>query len=163
MPATVTINEKNGVGEVATDKTLGAIRYQSIDSAAVDLNNPIDIPAAGSVFSFQKYLRATAGGTFTQLSNARFYTGGAGDAFSAGIDTWVKAVAAYATPVQETDSATYADMFSYTSAAPLSLGAGPFTSLGEFGDYVVSAAEVSSTASSGVETAKTITFGWDEI
>lgn len=163
MPATVVINELNGAGATATDKTNGNIRLKQADNATVDLNNPIPKPASGSQWSFQKWLRmAITGGSFTQLSNARFYTDGS-NGMGTGILLWVRAAASYATPAQETASAGYTNAFTFTLGAPLSLGAGPWTGVGPMGNHVVLAAEVQSTASGGMTPAETVNFAWDEI
>jgi len=101
-------------------------------------------------------------GTYTQATNGKFYTDGA-SGLGAGINLWAKAVASYATPAQETASTGYANAFTYTAGASLSLGAGPVTGTGEKFDHVVLAAEVTSSASGGLTPSETITFAWDEI
>ncbi|MCA0240203.1 MAG: hypothetical protein LCI02_05030 [Proteobacteria bacterium] len=163
MAATVQIVEKNGAGGTATDKTGGTVRFKNADNSTVDLANPMVKPTSGSDWSFQKWLRLyIAGGTFTQISNVRAYTDGS-SGMGAGINLWGKAVAAYATPIEETASAGYANLFTYTSAAPLSLGAGPFTGTGEKGDHLVMACEVTAAASGGLTPSETLTIAWDEI
>lgn len=162
MVATVIVNEKNGAGETPTDKTSGTVRFKNADNALVDANDPLQVPPAGSEFSFQKFLRMNFTGTFTQVSNLRFYTDGA-NGYGTGILLWAQAAATYVQPVKETSSVGYADAFAYTVGSPLSLGAGPFTGTGDNGDYTKMAMEILSTASQGVLTAETLTFGWDEI
>lgn len=162
MAATVAINEKNGVGETATDKTSGTIRYKNADNATVDLANPMVIPGAGSDFSWQKFHRLNVGGTFTQLTNLKFYMDGA-SGFGTGVLLWAQALGAYATPAEETSSVGYLDAFSYTVGAPLSLGAGPYTAPGDIGSYLKSMLEVASTAAQGRLVGETMTFAWDEI
>lgn len=162
MAATVLIREKNGAGETATDKTSGTIRMKNADDATVDTNNPMVVPPSGSDWSFQKFLRLNLGGTFTQITNLKFYTDGA-SGFGTGVSLWAKAVGAYSTPAEETASAGYADAFSYTSGSPLSLGAGPYTGAGDAGSYLQLAMEVASTATNGALSAETMTFSWDEI
>lgn len=162
MVATVIVNEKNGAGETATDKTGGTIRFKNADNAAVDTNSPMVVPGAGSDWSFQKWLRLNVAGVFTELSNLKFYTDG-GNGFGAGVLCWAKAESAFATPAEETASTGYADAFGYTSGSPLSLGAGPYTSTGDIGSYLRLALEVQAAASQGALTPETITFAYDEI
>lgn len=162
MAATVIVNEKNGVGETATDKTSGTIRFKNADNATVDLVNPMVIPGAGSDFSWQKFLRLNVGGTFTQLTNLKFYMDGA-SGFGTGVLMWAQAVVSYATPAEETASAGYTDAFAYTSGSPLSLGAGPYLTPGDIGSYLQTMLEVASTASQGTLVGETMTFAWDEI
>lgn len=130
MAATVQLIEKNGAGGTPTDKTGGSIRFKNADNSTVDLNNPMVKPASGSDWSFQKWLRMNVtGGTYTQITNVKAYTDGS-SGMGAGVNLWAKAVASYATPAEETASTGYANAFTYTSGAALTLGAGPYTGTG---------------------------------
>jgi len=163
MAATVQLIEKNGAGATATDKTSGSIRFKNADNSTVDLVNPMVKPASGSDWSFEKWLRLNiTGGTFTQISNIKAYTDGS-SGFGTGVNLWAKAVTAYSTPAEATASTGYANAFTYTSGAALSLGAGPFTGTGEKGDHLVLVMEVQSTASGGLTPTETLTVAWDEI
>lgn len=162
MAATVTILEKNGAGGTTTDKTGGTVRLKKADNSTVDLNNPLVKPASGSDWSFEKWLRLNFAGTYTQASNLKAYTDGS-SGLGTGINLWAKAAASYATPAQASASTGYANAFTYTSGAPLSLGAGPFTGTGEQGDHLVLVCEVQSTASGGLTPSETLTLAWDEI
>lgn len=163
MAATVQIIEKNGAGGTATDKTSGTVRFKTADNSTVDLIAPIVKPAAGSNWSFQKWLRMNVtGGAYTSISNVKAYTDGS-SGLGAGINLWAKATAGYATPALETASTGYANAFTYTSGASLSLGAGPFSGAGEKGDHLVLALEVTSAAAGGLTASETLTLAWDEI
>ena len=162
MAATVTILEKNGAGGTTTDKTGGTVRLKKADNSTVDLNNPLVKPGSGSDWSFEKWLRLNFAGTYTQASNLKAYTDGS-SGLGTGINLWAKAVTAYSTPAQASSSAGYANAFTYTSGAPLSLGAGPFTGTGEKGDHLVLVCEVQSTASGGLTPRETLTLARDEI
>lgn len=163
MAATVQIIEKNGAGPTTTDKTGGNVRLKKADNSTVDLANPLVKPASGSDWSFEKWLRLNiTGGSYTQITNLRAYTDGS-SGLGTGVNLWAKAEADYATPAQGEDSDGYANAFTYTSGAPLSLGAGPFTSTGEKGDHLVLLAEVTDAASGGLTPSESITFAWDEI
>jgi len=163
MPATVQILEKNGAGPTTTDKTSGNVRLKKADNATVDLANPLVKPASGSDWSFEKWLRLNvSGGTYTQMSNLVAYSDGS-SGLGTGVNLWAKAEATYATPAQGAASTGYANMFTYTSGSPLSLGAGPFTSTGEKGSHLVLLGEVTSAAAGGLTPSETITFAWDEI
>lgn len=163
MVATVQIVEKNGAGGTQTDKTSGTVRFKNADNSTVDNNNPMVIPGAGSDWSFEKWLRLNVTvAPATQISNIRAYTDGA-SGFGAGVNLWGKSVTNFATPAEATSSTGYTNMFTYTSAAPLSLGAGPFTGVGEKGDHLVMALEVQSSAVQGSLTPETLTIAYDEI
>lgn len=163
MAATVQIIEKNGSGGTPTDKTGGNVRLKKADNSTVDLNNPLVKPASGSDWSFEKWLRMNvSGGSYTQITNVRAYTDGS-SGLGTGVNLWAKAEADYAEPAQGDDSTGYANAFTYTSGAPLTLGAGPFTSTGEKGSHLVLLAEVTDAASGGLTSSESITFAWDEI
>lgn len=163
MPATVQLIEKNGAGGTPTDKTGGTIRFKQADNSTVDLNNPIPKPPSGSNWSFEKWLRMNVtGGTYSQITGVKVYSDGS-SGLGTGINVWAKAVAAYATPAALVNSTGYANFFTFTSGAPLSLGAGPFTGTGEKGDHAVLGCEVTNTATGGLTPSETITLAWDEI
>jgi hypothetical protein len=162
MAATVKIVEKNGAGGTQTDKTSGTIRFKNADNATVDTSNRMVVPGSGSDYSYEKWLRFQVDvAPSVDLQNLKFYTDGS-NGFGTGINLYAKAVTTYATPAEATATAGYADAFTYTSAAPLSLGAGPFTSTGEKGDHCVMMLKVDSTAAPGLLSTETLTFSYDE-
>lgn len=163
MPATVQLIEKNSAGGTATDKTSGTIRFKNADNSTVDLSNPMVKPTSGSDFSFEKWLRMNVtGGTYSQITNVKAYSDG-GNGLGTGVLLWAKAVTAYATPAEATATTGYTNFFTYTSGAPLSLGAGPFTGTGEKGDHLVMMCEVQSTASGGLTPSESLVLAWDEV
>lgn len=162
MPATVKIIEKNGAGGTATDKTSSTIRFKNADNATVDTNNRMVVPGSGSDYSYEKWLRLQVDvAAAVDIQNIKFYTDG-NNGFGTGISLWAKAVSSYATPAEGTSTSGYADAFSYTAAAPLSLGAGPFTGTGEKGDHAVLLLKVDSTAAPGLLSSEALTFAFDE-
>ncbi len=162
MAATVQIVEKNGAGGTQTDKTSGAIRFKNADNSTVDLVNPMVKPTSGSDWSFQKWLRFfVSGGSYSQITNIKGYMDGANG--WTGINLWAKAVTSFATPAEETASTGYANAFSYTAGAPLTLGGSTYTGTGEKGDHLVMAMEVTAAATGGVQAGETLTIAWDEI
>lgn len=173
MAATMLVQEKNGAGETATNKTAGTVRHKNADNATVDTANPLIKPASGQEYSYQKWLRLNVSGTFTQVSNLKVYTDGA-NGLGTGVKLWWITAAAYSTPVIPNESldppqhasTNMTNAFSYTSAAPLSLGAGPFDNTAlpkDIGSYLISVMEVETTAAQGITPGETITFAWDEI
>jgi len=165
MPATITIIEKNGVGGTPSDKTSGNIRFKNADDASVDLVAPMVIPSSGSDFSYEKWLRLMIGATppSVQITNVRFYTDGS-SGLGTGVTLWAKAVATFATPGEPANATGFSDAFGYTSEAPLTLGAGPYSTADtEIGSHLVLMLEVASTATQGATAAETMTFSYDEI
>lgn len=163
MAATVQIVEKNGAGGTTTDKTSGTVRFKNADNSTVDLINPMVKPASGSDFSFEKWLRMNVtGGTYTQITNVKVYSDGS-SGMGTGVNMWAKAVTSYATPAEATATTGYANFFTYTSGAALSLGAGPYSGTGEKADHAVMMCEVTSAAAGGLTPSETLTLAWDEI
>ena len=166
MVATVIINEKNGAGETATDKTSGTIRFKNADNATVDTVNPMVIPASGQDYSFEKWLRLNISvAPDTNISNLQAYSDGT-SGFGTGVNTWYKTLGTFATPAEATATAGYTDFFAATSGSPIDMDAtntGPFTGTGDVGDYLVMMMEVASTATQGTLTSETLTVSFDEI
>ncbi len=162
MAATVKIVEKNGAGGTQTDKTSGTIRFKNADNATVDTNNRMVVPVSGTDYSFEKWLIFQVdSAAAVDLQNLKFYTDGA-NGFGTGVGLYAKAVTTYATPAEATSTSGYTDAFTYTSAAPLSLGTGPYTGTGEKGDHCVMILTVASTAAPGLLSTETLTFSYDE-
>jgi len=167
MAATVDIREWNGStgSPTKTVKTSGEVRFKNADDANVDLNDPMVIPASGTVYSYHKWLRLYIGATGPnqQITNLRFYTDGA-NGMGTGVTVSVKANSTYGGPTYSAPDGTFADMFSYTSASPLSLGAGPYSGTNtDIGNFVEAVLGVASTASPGLTPSETVTFQYDEI
>lgn len=167
MAATVQIREKNGAGETATDKTAGTIRMKKADNATVDLADPLVIPAApGYDYSYEKYLRMYIGATgpSSQITNLKFYADGTNN-LGTGVELYAKTSGSFATPAQASSISGYTEVFAnYTSGAPLSLGAGPYSATTtDMGSYLILIARVAETASQGLTSSETMTFAYDEI
>lgn len=165
MVATVLIGEKNGAGGTFTDKTSGTIRFKNADNATVDTANPMVVPTSGTDYSYEKWLRLKIGATGpdTSISNLKFYTDGS-NSFGTGVSLFAKAVSAFATPAEPTATTGFTNAFTYTSGAPLSLGAGPYSTINtEIGDHCVLLMTVADTASPGTTPSETLTFSYDEI
>jgi hypothetical protein len=172
MVATVILNEKNGAGETATAKTSATVRFKNADNATDDANDPLVIPSSNREYSYEKWVRAeVTGGTYTNITNVRFYTDGA-NGYNTGIKLWATTDATYSTPATPTetddpphhDAVDMTDAFTYTSGSSLTLGAGPYTGNGEIGDYLVMVMEVETTATvSGNSGNETMTISYDEV
>jgi len=177
MAATVNVREKNGAGEVATIKDSSTVRFKNADDANVDLVSPLIVPTSNTEYSFEKWLRMYIGATgpSSQITALEFYMDGA-KGWAAGVKLWAKAVAAFSTPAVPTETndpplmdvngtpGAGTDAFTYTSGAPLSLGAGPYSSTTtDMGSYLILCAEVEIGSAPGLLVAETATFEYDEI
>ncbi len=175
MPATVLIREKNGAGETATDKTGGTVRFKNADNATVDLVNPLIKPTTNREYSFEKWLRVNFSvAPDTQITDIEAYMDGTNN-YGTGRKLWTRAVASYSTPGVPTETldppeipvngtpVAATDAFSFTSGAPLALGAGPHTGTGDKGSYMILVVEIETTSASGTLPAETLTIRYDEI
>jgi hypothetical protein len=195
MAATVQIHRHTGVGTTGggtsqDDITSINTRANAQDAhETADVDNPIQIPAAGTNYSYWVSTRlnvtVTPSGT---IDNIRWYSDGSNN-----FGTGVTCVAGYAdeddvtndgyriatgTPGETGDilnetnydslidqgGSTYtSDAFGFTSGSPLSIGGSmdnPAT--GVLGDFVVYQILVGTSASPGATTQETFTFKYDE-
>lgn len=177
----------------ASDITSGTLRLKTAENITVDTSNPIPVPTTGSNYSYwrQVYLKCTAKNDMTQIDNVKFfgdsavftgytgvnlYVGGQLTTKNSGASTGYDL--ATGTPSttgdrmdsgasKHTDLTTRTDATTLTSAAPLSVIISESSSIidatNETSNYVVLQLAVGSTASSGVLTAETLTFRYDEV
>lgn len=164
MVATVKIYEWNGTSgsQTFTDKTSGTVTFSSGDhSIPTSAQYPV-VPTSGTEYSFKKYLQANVTvAPDTNITNLNAYMDGA-SSYGTGVTIYGKASAAYATPAKASTTAGYADMFTYTSGSPLSLGAGPFTGTGGKGDFLECFLTCTSASSAGNQGSETLTISYDE-
>lgn len=168
MAATLAIEELNGAGPTAT--TITALKHQTADRYNNDATYPIQIPASGTQYGFGKTLRLLASGTFTSLTNFKFYMDGA-NGFGAGVTLGAKALASggYAQATGTTGQtgnliSGMTDAFTYTSASPLSL-TGSFSAAGNGTSMQLLNLQmaVASTAAQGTTGSENLTWRWDEV
>lgn len=188
MVETVNIEEANGTGPTYT--TLTSSRYCTSDTYNPGLDYPIPIPAAGSFNrSYWKSHCLNLGGTFTTISNIKFYSDGnigwqlgtsggvyvatlsSGDAGlptanykQAGGTPGVTGYSIWDTTngIPYYSGQTPALVTSYTSASPLNLDSTQYTSTGR-SKFVVTQVVVSSDATHGTQAAETFTFRYDVV
>ena len=168
MAATIQIHEMSAV-DAGADKTSGTIRFKNADNSTVDLSDPLVVPAADSIYSYTKKVRAyMEAPPDTQVSNFRWYTDGS-NGFGTGITVTAKNLGITWGANYKTLMADGTDLFSYTSAAPLDgdgTDAGPFVPGDDdsyIGDLIEMQMAVASTAASGTLSAETLTLAFDEI
>ena len=168
MAAAIQIHEMSALA-AGTNKSSGTVRFKAADDATVDANDPLVIPAVTTIYSYTKKVRAyMESPPDTQIDNMRWYTDGS-NGFGTGITVAAKNLGVSWVAQQDTVLADTADLFSYTSGAPLD---GDATDTGAFvpddddsyiGDLIEMQMAVASTASPGTLTAETLTLAYDEI
>lgn len=162
MAATVQIHEMSAVS-TGSDRTagLGPIVFRANDSDAQTSANPIQIPAAGTDYSYTKQVRANVTvAPATQLDNLVCYSDGTNN-FGTGIGVQYDINATFQAQV-DTDIAG-SDYFGLSSGSPGDLGAGPHTGTGYKGDLLRLQMSVASTAAPGqTPVDEALTFAYDE-
>lgn len=170
MAATMGIYEVNGAsytpGSTGTNKAAGNIAFRANDSSLTDTANPVVRPGAGTTQSYEKWLHLRASGTFTSISNPRFYT--SGNSISTGVNFYVRTTNTntFAQPAVPSNNSAGTDVTTYTSGSPKvmnAIAAGPWTGVGDIGDFLTSWASVGPTASAGSMGSSTFVFTWDEV
>ena len=184
MVATATIRD-NIAGAVnapaACPSTVTNLRYREVDNNNQDLCNPVTIPACGTKFSFWKSNFAEFTATFTQICNLNWFvtsfnwTGTTlwiGDgvqaktsAASAGYDP---AVGLNVLTVHDTIAAATNAGTTYTNsgsgrAITISEAGAVINAANETSDYFITNIELTTSAVSGTQTARTVTLEYDEI
>jgi hypothetical protein len=162
MAADVKIYEMTGAS-AGVDKTSGTVRFKSVDETSVDTANRLQIPAAGSIYSYTKQLRFYFNtGPSVDIQNLRAYSDG-GNSFGPGIGVQYDLGGSFAANINTNIAGT--DLFTKTSGSPIDLDAintGPHSGTGYKGDFLRCQMTVASTASPGTLTAETLTFAYDE-
>jgi len=183
MVATIQIHRWVGASPGSgTDITSTTNRANAADAVNDGTSNPIQIPAAGTNYSYWVSTRlkctVTPAGT---VNNLRWYTDGA-NGFGTGVTCKCAKASTGAdsgyrqatgtpgvtgtqlTQVNHTGlDAAPVDAFTLTSGSPLSLnGSINNPNTGDFGDFLVYQIEVDNSASPGATNAETFTWKYDE-
>jgi len=162
MAATVQIHEMSATA-TGTDKTAGNIRFKAADNATADANDRLQIPAAASIYSYTKYLRAyVSSAPSVDISNLRCYSDGSND-YGVGIGIQYDLAGTFSANINTDIGGT--DFFTKTAGSPIDMDAintGPFTSTGYKGDLIRLQMSVASTASPGLTSNEAITLAYDE-
>jgi hypothetical protein len=165
MAANVQIHEMTALA-AGLDRTGATIRFKSADNTNVDTLDRIQIPGAGTTYSYTKQVRFYfQTGPSVDIQNLRAYSDG-GNGFGTGVGCQYD--------IPNTGNGTFpnintniagTDIFSKTSGVPISMAAnnvGPYTGTGYKGDIVRMQLSVSSAAAPGQIPAETLTFAYDE-
>ena len=174
MVATVIIEELNGGGETATDKTSLIVRFKNADDSATDTNNRLLIPTSNTEYSFRKMLRLNMTvKADVDIDNLNAYMDGTNN-WGAGVFGWYATKLVYTQgtvptetndPPQWPSTVAMTDLFLATSGSPIlmdALSPGPYLSAGQVGDYLGLVMQVELSAVQGALSTETLTFSYDE-
>ncbi len=168
MAATIQIHEMSALA-AGVDKTSATVRFKGADNNLVDSNDPLQVPEAGSNYSYTKKLRPyMEAPPDTQVSNLRWYSDGA-NGFGSGIGVQARNLGITWGANYNTQMAGGVDLFGYDSGSPLDgdgTDTGPFLPADDdsyIGDLIELQMSVDSTAANGSLPAETLTLAFDEI
>ena len=163
MAVTLVTSETHGAAAGTVVDSTTNINLLGTDAASgtVSTGSPIQIPAAGTAYSYERFIRAKFNGTFATVNNVKFYK----SAGTLGTGYTIKAASrganAYTTPVVTASSFATADVPTVVGSA-LTASSGDIVSVGGYSQYIVLQAQVTSSATTGSATAATYTWQWDE-
>ena len=183
MVATATVKDNIGgtANTPASCSTVTNLRYKEADNNVQNLCNPVTIPSCGTKFSFWKHTFVIFTGCFTQICNVNWfvtcfnwtgttYTVGDGvqaknSGASVGYDpaTGLDILTCHDTIACTTDAgATYTNSCTGRTVT-ISESCSQVDAACETTDYIVTNLVLDNTAVSGTQTARTVTFEYDEI
>lgn len=158
MAATIQWSESNTSGETVTDN-ISNLNFGSNDSVNIV---PATYPVVSGENSFQKYFRIKVGGTFTEISNMKFWKSAGAyvtDESIAGDENVSFATPAATAIVEDTDVPTsVGSAWAIQSAA----GTSTITAAG-YTKYIRLQARTTSSSPAGAVNEKTFTFQYDEV
>lgn len=163
MAAVVQIHEMTAI-DTGVDKTDGTVRFKSADETTVDTNNRLQIPGAGTDYSYTKQIRAwIESAPDTDLTNLQAYSDGS-SGFGTGVGVQYDLSDTFTTQTDADISGT--DLFTKTSLNAIDMdntndSVGK-SDTGYYGDYLRLQMTVASTASPGTLSAETLTVSYDE-
>lgn len=165
MAASIQIHEMSAAA-AGVDKTSGTLRFKAADNSTVDTNDRIQIPGAGSVYSYTKHTRFYfVSGPSVDIQNLRMYSDGSnGLGTGVGLQYDIPAAGLGTFPNINTNIAG-TDIFTKTSGSPIDMDAintGPHTGTGYKGDHIRKQMSVSSAATQGQTPSETLTYAFDE-
>jgi len=193
MAATVAVEYWNGGSDGTPTKTSAStFRFRSDDSpATINATNPLVIPSTGNNYSYWTHIALAISGTFTEVSNIRFYSDGT-IAWTLGTDgkvvrgardsgdqgcpeaSYEVATGTSGTTGDYLDDATNghtyyngqttptADVTSDTSGSPATIDSSTYSSA-DSTKAVVLQTIVDTDATAGTQASETFTFLYDEI
>lgn len=155
MAATFEWSESNGAGETVTNG-ISNVNFGNTDST--NLSSPNNQVIAGQN-SYEKWVRGRFSGTFTTISNLRFWLSG-GAPLPANIDVKAAVNQAYATPTDSTSIVATTDVPEVEGSAinPNAPSGNP-----DFSGYITMQLQSTVAASPGAIPTMTFTLKYDEV
>lgn len=153
IAATFEFSESNGAGETVTNG-ISNLNFGAIDATGI---TPAANPIAAGDNSFEKWLRGRYSGTFTTISNLRFFK--SAGAFVTGEDIKAAVNASYAAPVSTTSvvATVTVPTTEGTALVPNAPSGNP-----DFSGYITLQTSTTLSTPPGAVNTKTFTLKYDE-
>ena len=164
MAATFQWSEANGAGPVVTDGVAN-VNFGSNDSKEIVVAT---YPITAGTNSYEKYIKGKFAGTFTEISNMKFWkSAGAyvtGESLKVATGT-VGAPIVYAAPVATASAVATSDIPTSegTALAMFNDAGGATIVAADYTDYIVMQLQTTTGATAGTVNTKTFTFQYDEV
>jgi len=173
VAATIEIRSFHGASGSPTPTNIKdtEIRHKLADNDTADLNSPIPIPSSGTKYGWRKHTKLfVVSGLGTQIGNIRWFAAASPSDWAGTVSMFAGLKSSYTQGGSGDESAQVsgtANASLYDSTNPLTVNAATnaITANSSYGtqDYVVQQIGVNSTATSGVKTARTCSYRYDEI
>jgi hypothetical protein len=140
--------------------SVGNLNFGSTDAKALV---PATYPITAGTNSFEKFVAGSWAGTFTKISNLKFYMS-AGSYGTGEVIKWTGSATAYVQPSTTTSTLAVGSV-PIVSANNVTIGsilAGSITSSPGRSDWIVMQYQTTASASPGPTNQKTFTLTWDE-
>jgi len=162
MPATIVPIKTYGNSGSPTEVTTTTPGLLSTDDNATPATSPITIPSAGTIYSYESWLRFKCTAVpANQCTNFKVWSAGTTVGTGVVITVNTDAVAAYVTPVSTVSAnGTRADFATKGSGSKISV-AGSLVNNGDKTDFSVFQEEVGATAGPG-NISYTVNYSYDE-
>ena len=159
MAATFQWSESNGAGPTVTDG-ISNINFGSTD--AVNLNTTT-YPIIAAQNSYEKYNQGKFSGTFTTISNMKFWK--SAGTYVTGEDIKAAVTVTYTQPVATTSTVATVTVPTSVGAAltVLAIGGGATITAPGYTEYIVMQLQTTGSTPSGAVNQKTFTFQYDEV
>lgn len=158
MAATFEWSESNGAGEAVQDN-IANINFGSTDTYEI---TPASYPIVAGANSYEKYIRAKFTGTFTEISNMKFWK--SAGSYKTGEAIKAAANQAYGTPTSSVSAKAISDIPVVEGSAlsiQSSSGGSTITSPG-YTKYICMQLQTTVSTPAGAVNTKTLTFQYDE-
>lgn len=159
MAATFQWSESNGAGETVTD---GVSNYNFGTTDAAELT-PASYPIVAGANAYEKYIRAKFSGTFTEISNMKFWK--SAGAYKTGEAIKAAANQTYSAPTNSTSVIATSDIPT-TEGTALSIqsteGDTSKITVPGYTKYMVMQMQTTGSTPAGAVNTKTFTFQYDE-